>query len=271
MKVGFVVKKDCDRCALVVRKIEEMFPSDWTSVYDEEAARLLDVECDPLEKMTADMIITVGGDGTVLRTINKCDIPVLGINMGKLGFLSEVEIGDIERSISKLVRGDYEIEESERIKVSVNGKVVEHCTNEVVIHTNRVSKIRKFGLYVNGTFIDNVAADGMIVATPIGSTSYAYSTGGPILSPKINGMVVSYIAPFNVKIRPMVVSEDEVIHISLRGKNQDCILIFDGHTEYNVTPEDDIRVSVSEKKARFVTLGSFYERMRRKLLRNVVN
>lgn len=271
MKVGFVIKKDCERCALIVRKIEEMFPSDWEIVYDEEAARYLDVEFNPLEEMEADIIITVGGDGTVLRTINKCDIPVLGVNMGKLGFLSEVEIGEVEKSIYKLVRGEYKIEESERIKVIVNGEEVQHCTNEVVIHTNRVSKIRKFGLYVNSTFIDNIAADGVIVATPIGSTSYAYSTGGPILSPKINAMVVSYIAPFNVKIRPMVVSQDEEITVNLRGKNQDCILIFDGHTEYPVSSDDDIRVRVSEKKARFVTLGSFYERMRRKLLRNVVN
>lgn len=271
MKVGFVVKKDCRRCAAVVRKIEDMLPSDWETVYDEEAAKFLNVKKDSIDRMDADIIITVGGDGTVLRTINMCDIPVLGINMGKLGFLSEVEIGEVEKSIHKLVKGDYKIEETERIKVSVNGNVIEHCTNEVVIHTNRVSKIRKFGLYVNSTFIDNIASDGIIVATPIGSTSYAYSTGGPILSPKINAMVVTYIAPFTIKIRPMVVSEDEEITVTFRGHDQDCVLIFDGHTEYPVSERDTITIEVSDKKARFVTLGSFYERMRRKLLKNVVN
>lgn len=271
MKIGFVVKKDCERCAYVVRKIEEMLPSDWETAYDEVAAKYLNEEEKPIEKLGADIIITVGGDGTVLRTLNKCDVPVLGVNMGKLGFLSEVEIGEVEKSIHKLVRGEYKIDETERITVMVNGEEVQDCINEVVIHTNRISKIRKFGLYISDTFIDNIAADGMIVATPIGSTSYAYSTGGPILSPKLNAMVVTYIAPFTVKIRPMVISQDEDISVNLRGRDQDCVLIFDGHTEYPVTSRDEIRIKVSEKKARFVTLGSFYERMRRKLLKNVVN
>lgn len=271
MKVGFVIKKDCERCALVVRKIEEMLPRDWKTVYDEETSKYLDGNHEKLDNITADIIITVGGDGTVLRTINLSDIPILGVNMGKLGFLSEVEIGEVEKSIYKLVRGDYKIEEAQRIKVIVNGNEIHHCTNEVVIHTSRVSKIRKFGLYVSDTFIDNVASDGIIVSTPIGSTSYAYSTGGPILSPGINAMVLTYIAPFAIKIRPMVISENEEISVRLRGSDQDCVLIFDGHTEYPVTSEDEIKIMVSEKKARFVTLGSFYERMRRKLLKNVVN
>lgn len=271
MKVGFVIKKDCERCAFVVRKIEEMLPEDWDTAYDEETAKFLKVEHKPIEKLGADIVITVGGDGTVLRTLNKCDVPVLGVNMGKLGFLSEVEIGEVEKSIHKLVRGEYKIEETERISVEVNGRNVGDCINEVVIHTNKISKIRKFGLYISDNFIDNIAADGMIVATPIGSTSYAYSTGGPILSPKLNAMVVTYIAPFTVKIRPMVVSEGETVSVNLRGKDQDCLLIFDGHTEYPVSSKDEIRISVSGKKARFVTMGSFYERMRRKLLKNVVN
>ncbi len=197
--------------------------------------------------------------------------------MGGLGFLTEVEIGgEVEKSIYRIIRGgDYRIERAMKLKVTVNGIRTKDCTNEVVVHTRKVSKIRKFNIYVSGHFLDSVSADGgVIVATPIGSTSYSYSAGGPILLPSLRAMVISYLAPpFGSRIRPVVVPTERSIRIRLVGRDQDSLVILDGQEEIPpVHAGDDIEISVSENYAEFVTLErSFYQRMREKLIKYVVN
>ncbi|GGM72410.1 inorganic polyphosphate/ATP-NAD kinase [Thermogymnomonas acidicola] len=272
MRVAFVIRKGCERCARIVRRIVEILPEDWEVIYDRECARFLGGKGQELERIEADIIVTVGGDGTALRALQNSKGPVLGINMGGLGFLTEVEIGEVEKSIYRIIRGDYRIERAMKLKVTVNGIRTKDCTNEVVVHTRKVSKIRKFNIYVSGHFLDSVSADGVIVATPIGSTSYSYSAGGPILLPSLRAMVISYLAPFGSRIRPVVVPTERSIRIRLVGRDQDSLVILDGQEEIPVHAGDDIEISVSENYAEFVTLErSFYQRMREKLIKYVVN
>ncbi|MCL5803664.1 MAG: NAD(+) kinase [Thermoplasmataceae archaeon] len=272
MKIAFVVRKDCKRCSNVVKRIIEILPPEWEKIYESEASKYLNTRGRELEKLDADIIIAVGGDGTALRALQLARGPILGINMGGLGFLNEVEIGDVEKSIYSIIRGDYKIEKTMKLSVKINGVEVEECTNEVVIHTSKISKIRKFKIYVSDNFIDGTNADGVIVATPIGSTSYSYSAGGPLVLPSMDAMVISYLAPFGTRVRPIVASPAETVRVKLVGKDQQCTVILDGQVEYPINSSDTVEISVSKHRAQFVTLRqSFYERIREKLIKYVVN
>ncbi len=272
LDVAFIIRRDCTRCASVVKRILEIVPSDWNLIFEEEVANILKLPGKKLDKIKADIIITIGGDGTVLRTLQRANGPVLGINMGGLGFLSEVELGNVENTIYKLARKSYRIENSIKLKVMVNGKRQFDCTNEVLIHSDRIAKIRRFGIYTSDNFIDLAAADGIVVATPVGSTSYSFSAGGPIIYPTLNSAVITYLAPFISRTRSIVIPTDQEITVKIIGKDQDCVMVLDGQETIKVTPSDDIRISISENKAAFVNIGrTFFERMRDKLIKNVVD
>ncbi|MHB8395748.1 MAG: NAD(+) kinase [Thermoplasmataceae archaeon] len=272
MKIGFVIRKDCERCAHIVQRILEILPPDWEPVFEKEAARFLNRKGKDLEKLQADLIVTVGGDGTVLRTLQAAKGPVLGINMGGLGFLSEVEIGEVESTVFKLIRGEYRIEESLKLMVTVNGIRLPDSTNEVLVHSDRIAKIRRFSISTSNNFIDLTAADGVIVSTPVGSTSYSFSAGGPVIYPTLRAMVISYLAPFIARSRAIVIPPEDEIQVKIIGEDQPCILIIDGQFQTEVSASDDIRITVSENNAEFVTIGhSFFERMRDKLIKNVVD
>jgi NAD+ kinase len=272
MKVAFTIRRNCERCAKVVSRIVDLIPGDWQIIYDKECAKFLNVRGTDLEAIVADIIIAVGGDGTALRATQMAKGPILGINMGGLGFLTEVEIGDVEKSIYKLIKGEYKIEKNMKLKVKINGLEVLNCTNEAVIHTSKIAKIRKFKIYAGDTFLDSGSADGIIVSTPIGSTSYNYSAGGPIIHPSLNVMVITYLAPFRSRVRPMVIPADQPIKIRLSGPGQDSLVIVDGQAEYPVNEKDEIEISASESKAEFITFrDSFYDKIREKLIKHVVN
>ncbi len=272
MRIAFTIRRNCERCARVVSRIVELIPKDWQTIYDKECAKFLEIRGTDLEAIKADIIIAVGGDGTALRATQMAKGPVLGINMGGLGFLTEVEIGDVEKSIYKLIRGDYKIEKNMKLKVKINGLEVLDSTNEAVIHTSKIAKIRKFKIYAGGNFLDSGSADGIIVSTPIGSTSYNYSAGGPIIHPSLNVMAITYLAPFRSRVRPMVIPADQPIKIKLCGPGQESLVIIDGQAEYPVNENDEIEISASENKAEFITFrDSFYDKIREKLIKHVVN
>ncbi len=272
MKMAFTIRKNCERCARVVQRIVDIVPRDWNLIYDKECAKFLDVKGTDLEAIKADIIIAIGGDGTALRAQQMAKGPVLGINMGGLGFLTEVEIGDVEKSIHKLMRGEYSIDRNLKLLVKINGIDTVECTNEAVIHTSKTAKIRRFQVYAGDTFLDKTSADGIIIATPVGSTSYNYSAGGPIVHPSLNAMVITYLAPFRSRVRPMVIPGDQTLKIKLTGKDQNSYVIMDGQQEYPVDEHDEIEISVSPNKAEFITFkDSFYDKIREKLIKHVVN
>lgn len=272
MKIAFTIRRNCERCARVVKRIIDIIPENWQLIYDRECAKFLDTKGTDLDAIKADIIIAVGGDGTALRAQQMAKGPVLGINMGGLGFLTEVEIGDVEKSIYKLIRGEYNIERNMKLSVKINGMDTLECTNEAVIHTSKIAKIRKFKVYVGDMFLDSASADGIIVATPVGSTSYNYSAGGPIVHPSLNTMVLTYLAPFRSRVRPMVIPGDQTLRITLAGIDQDSLVILDGQKEFPVNEKDLIEISVSPNKAEFITFrDSFYDKIREKLIKHVVN
>jgi NAD+ kinase len=190
---------------------------------------------------------------------------MVGINAGQLGFLTEIPLDEISASIEKILGGNYSVENRMRLKVMRNGERLKDCTNEAVLHTSHVSKMHHFEILVDERPALNVRADGLIVSTPTGSTSYAMSVGGPIIDPRVDAFVLAPIAPFNLAIRPLVIpaaSTVEVRHVD----RKDCLLVLDGQTEVPIEPEDVLTLSRSEHPARFIRFQEdFYRKAWKKL------
>jgi len=270
MKFGlvcnFYVKKACSTAADIYD-----FLSDKSEVLAEEKfAEIKKVKGYTLEEINkkADIVITVGGDGTILRALEKVEKPIFAINSGGMGFLTEIESKDAMSGLKQLIDGKYNIEERAKLKAMVDDKRIPDAANEVTIQTARIAKMIYLQILIENELIETFGADGVIVATPTGSTSYALSAGGPILDPSVNAMIIAPLAPFKLSARPWVVPLEKKVGIKLLAKSKDSKIVIDGEYNQPVTTESDIVITGSEKKARFVRFGeSFYQMFRMKLVR----
>jgi NAD+ kinase len=229
-------------------------------------ARSLGEEGVPLSKMNVDVLVTVGGDGTVLKALQEARGRIFAINAGVLGFLTEVPIEDAISGLKRVLDGDYVVEKRLRLRTDIRRRRRYDSTNEAVVHTSTPSKMRHYRIFLSGQLVDDVRADGIIIATPTGSTCYAMSAGGPILDPAVNAFVIVPLAPFKMSARAVVVPSDRKISVCLMD-DKPSKLVLDGQYEESVGPGDPIRFSASESPARFVRFSpDFYAHIRRKLL-----
>jgi len=207
----------------------------------------------------ADFLITVGGDGTILRALQLADLPIFGINSGGRGFLTERDLTNFGDGLKKVFRGEATIEERNKISCSIPG--VPDATNEIFLHRKR--KPIRFRISIDGELIREERGDGAMVVTPTGSTSYSLGLGGPVLGPGVDAFLVNFAAPFDYSIRTIVVPASATIELELiEGEGA---LDSDGQRSVEVE-EAKVELKKSQKRARFVRLGgSFYQRMREKL------
>jgi NAD+ kinase len=186
---------------------------------------------------TADIAISFGGDGTLLRTASRVGnkaIPVLGINAGRLGFLTDSSNEDIESIIEKIHNGDYDIDKRTLIEASTNGaelKSYPFALNEIAIMKHDSSSMITLKAIINGCDTITYQADGLIAATPSGSTGYSLSVGGPIIAPEANVLTLTPIAPHSLSARPLVVSDDTSIEISVSSRSGNYLFAIDGRNE----------------------------------------
>jgi NAD+ kinase len=221
----------------------------------------------PQSKLDVDMLVIAGGDGTILHALHMTNVPVLSINTGSVGFLAELQVEEIDRGIKSVMSGEFLLDERMRLKSTVNGRRQLDATNEVVVHTAAVSKMMTLELAIDGAYVDTVRADGLIVATPTGSTSYALSSGGPIVDPRVRAIVLSPIAPFNLHSRPMVVPASSTTQISTTEQHYPGLVVIDGQHEVHFRQRTTVEITVSETPAYFVRMGEgFYEKLRRKFI-----
>lgn len=236
---------------------------------EDTIAPYLEMEGMEVKDMEVDLLITVGGDGTILRSLQLNDAPILGINAGVLGFLTEIPRDSISEGINRLLDGDYRIEERMRLRTMLGTERLPDALNESVLHTAHIAKIRHFEVYVDDELVVDTRADGIIVATPTGSTCYAMSVGAPILDPRVDALVIAPMAPFKFSARPFVVPSTCSIRIDLVRRGP-CVLVVDGQDEVMVESGESISFTRSERPARFVNLGSsFYSRTREKLMGSI--
>jgi len=216
----------------------------------------------------ADIVITIGGDGTILMAMSEIEKPVFAINSGGMGFLSEVEGKSAREGLKHIIEGKYNVEERAKIKIMLDGKRLPDATNEVTIQTARIAKILYLKLFVDGELLESMGADGVIIATPTGSTSYSLSVGGPIMDPTVGAMIIAPLAAFKLSARPWIIPLKREIGVQLLPKSKETNLVIDGRYTVPVTQNSTILVTGSEKKARFVRFGeSFYQMVRLKLMR----
>lgn len=221
-----------------------------------------------MEEMNADVIITIGGDGTVLLTTQKIpkQVPILAVRAGLLGFLTEIDKADLEDGIEKVLSGKYIVDERMRIASKIDSKPLPDALNEIVIHTSQVAKLRHFNIKVDGRLITTMRADGVIFATPTGSTSYALSVGAPILDPRMEAFVIAPIAPLWLSSRPTVVPATSHIQTTLEVP-KDCMVVADGREEIKFEGGERLEISKSKSPAKFVRFNpDFYRNMREKLI-----
>ena len=226
-----------------------------------------------------DCVLVLGGDGTLLQAavdLADLSVPFLGINLGTLGFLAEVNKDDIEQALSKLLKGEYEIE-NRMMLVGYYGSGQEEeqyntrALNDIVITRKGTLQIITFTISVNGQFLHRYSADGMIVATPTGSTGYNLSAGGPVVDPKAQLMVISPICPHSMQHNSIVLSPEDEITIEIEtghdGIKQEVEAIFDGSHRVTLCTGDKIIIKRSEKTTGIVKLNkaSFLEILHRKM------
>ncbi|MBE5945260.1 MAG: NAD(+)/NADH kinase [Lachnospiraceae bacterium] len=218
-------------------------------------------------------VIVLGGDGTMLRaahTIEDYAIPILGINLGTMGFLTEIEESNVYTAIDRLIADDFYIEKRMMIEGSVKDKVY-HSLNDVVITRAGFSRIIGLNIYVNDQLLDTYEADGVIVATPTGSTGYNLSAGGPIVSPKSRAIVVTPISPHSLTAKSVVFDSTDIIKVEIvkKRKTQDteAIVSFDGGNNMGLSAGDTVSAKVSTREVNLIKLQdvNFYTVLRDKI------
>ena len=185
----------------------------------------------------ADFVISMGGDGTFLKAASKVadrQIPILGINMGRLGFLADIHAEDIERTIQALYEGDFAIETRSVIKVETDGMPLDgyNCAlNDVAILKRDNASMISIHCTINGDYVTTYQADGLVMSTPTGSTAYSLSNGGPIIVPGTHVFSLTAVAPHSLNIRPLVVSEDSEIQLTVETRSHQYLVALDGRSE----------------------------------------
>lgn len=224
-----------------------------------------------------DCILVLGGDGTLIRAardMHAYDVPLLGINMGTLGYLTEVELQNVEESLDRLFEGDTQVERRMMLVGTINGERNELAFNDVVITRLGVLRVIHFKLYVNGELLNTYHADGMIVSTPTGSTAYNLSAGGPIVEPTASIIVITPICSHALNTSSIVLSADDEIMIEImpdrEGHEQTVGLSFDGEHNLELKTGDRVVIRKSDSETELLKLSnvSFLERMRWKMKGN---
>ncbi|MBQ4517188.1 MAG: NAD(+)/NADH kinase [Clostridia bacterium] len=223
-----------------------------------------------------DLVIALGGDGTLLSSARDAavyNVPVLGINLGHLGFLSEIEKQDIKESLARLEQGQFTIENRMMLKASLShpgGEIVTfHALNDIVVSRCESSRLINVNVCVDGQFVDDYKADGMIIATPTGSTAYSMSAGGPILDPILESFVITPICPHKLYTKSIVVPDSRKITMTISNQNpRPAMVNSDGLGDAVFSQGDVLTISRSDYTARLIKINGdrFYSVLRNKLL-----
>lgn len=220
------------------------------------------------------MVFVLGGDGTLLgiaRKFSQHDIPILGINLGHLGFLSEAEPDSLTNAVDKVLNGDYIIEERMMLQTQVirEGRTLEQscALNDVGIAKGSFSRLITSTVFVDDIYLGTFSGDGMIVSSSTGSTAYSLSAGGPIVSPRVEVLLVTPVCPHTLNARPIVLSAEDYLHIRVSATHEDIGLTIDGQLGFKLKVDDIIRVRRAPYSTQLVKWkeSSFFEVVRKKL------
>jgi len=283
-RVGVVANPTKPESAEGFKRVVKKLMEKGVKVYtDEESCRLVGSdwcgsEVKVLDRLLlpdkVDVILVLGGDGTFLtvaKLIDKRPVPLLGINFGTLGFLTEISIDEIDECIDRLLRGEFVVENRPVLRVKVvrrNGHVsIYRCVNEVAIKRDTLARIIEIEVKADGDYVTTFRGDGVIVATPTGSTAYSLSAGGPIIYPTLNAMLLTPVCPHTLTLRPLVLSGEVCLTASLKTESENVMVIFDGQEGIELRLGDLIEITRSPYDLLILRdpRKSYYQTLREKL------
>lgn len=242
-----------------------------TVVADDAEAQLLGLP--PLSSVaptSIDFLISLGGDGTILRLMHRhpeLTAPLLGINLGGLGFMADVPVSDIYPSLQDLLDGNYRVQRRMMMEgLTAQGQVC-FAINEMVVHRAQNPSIVDLGVHVDGQYLNTFSADGIIISTPSGSTAYSLAAGGPILTPELNAFVVTPISPHTISNRPIVIMPQREIQIQYLSEYHPVEITFDGISRYALATGEVFHIRPTDKKFPLVSLTrhDYFSTLRSKL------
>ncbi len=240
-------------------------------VTDEEKAASLSVpSLSTVPPETIDFMITLGGDGTILRIVHahpEIHAPVLGINLGSLGFMADVPIQETYDALEAILDGRYHVHERVVVEGSVHSSSSSFAVNEIVIHRATNPCLIDLEIEVNGSYINTFSADGLIISTPNGSTAYSLAAGGPILTPDLKALVITPICPHTISNRPIVLGFDQEIKVSYDSPYAPIEIAYDGFSLQKLESGGQLTIRPSSRKFRLVTFPGhdFFSTLRSKL------
>jgi NAD+ kinase len=277
MKVGVVGNPRYADLKAVLSELAALAPARGITLLTEPSlAPLWDGRLPVLDREAPDALITFGGDGTLLRSarlFRDLEVPILGVNLGRVGFLTTATRGELASSLDALVAGRYVLERRLALHAAIlsdegGTRSEQRALNDVTIHKSGVARVVRVRVSVDGEDLGPYSADGIVVASPSGSTAYSLSAGGPIVAPGVEAMIVTPVCAHTLAVRPVVVPPDATICIEPASPGADDLLVsYDGQLGTTLTPGDKVFVTRSPACVRLVRLGSegYFTRMRQKL------
>ena len=224
------------------------------------------------EDFTADMVISIGGDGTFLyaaRLVADKNIPIIGLNTGRLGFLADISPDEIELTINEIMDNEYEIETRSLLQLCCNNSNIKHrfALNDIAILKRDDASMITIQTKINDSYLATYQSDGLIVATPTGSTAYSLSAGGPIIEPNSESFVITPIAPHSLNVRPFVIKDNNSVNLKIESRNHSYLVSIDGHS-YTCNEETELTIRKAPYTIRLVKRKNlhFYDTLRNKLM-----
>ncbi|MEW6068600.1 MAG: NAD(+)/NADH kinase [Nitrospirota bacterium] len=261
-KIGIICKTKSPEPVEILKGLLPWLREKGYEIYLEpETASALNIEGSPRSQipLLSDIIIVLGGDGTMLsacRLVGDKGIPILGVNVGGLGFLTSIQKDEIYEVLEKVLNGECPIEERIMLSAYVhrhNECIAEYnVVNDVVINKGALARIIDLETYINHSYVTTFKSDGIIVSTPTGSTAYALSAGGPILYPTLNSIALAPICPHTLTNRPIVLPDNVLIEIILRSQTEDVFLTLDGQVGFSLRQNDIVEIRKSPFKTKLV-------------------
>lgn len=266
MKIGIISRFDMQEALELTKKILDKSPDEEVLV-DPESAKVLERKGSQISEMDVDALVTIGGDGTVLHAQREApELPILGINMGGVGFLADVPPEDALKAIGQLKEGNLEISELAKLSIRVSDERLPDALNEGVIRATESGRALTFQVWVDDEEVEEIRGDGLIVATPTGSTAYSLAAGGPIIDPRLEALVLTPVSARLSKTMPLVLPASCEIKVKLLKSGRQANIVIDGRVAGEASPGEDIVFKLSENTAKFFEWGDeFFEKAREKL------
>ena len=222
----------------------------------------------------ADVLLVLGGDGTMLnaaRLVAERSIPILGVNMGGLGFLTEVRLENLYPSLERVFANDYVLDERLMLQTHIHrdGETIAQgvVLNDVVISKGTLARMIELRIEIEGRFVTNLRSDGLIVSSPTGSTAYSLSAGGPIIDPAVQSLILTPVCPHTLTHRPLIVPGKDKIDLTLTSKDDGAMATLDGQVGVSITQGDTVTIQTSENRTRLIRFpeSNYYDVLREKL------